>query len=399
MDTSGVAMPNRERFRSICLGERPGDFMVMDWVHRCWAETIEGWIEQGAPEEIRRPEMLNEYFRFDHLHGLQEIVSEHNRADLKELASSTQTMGFYHITPPVVPVFEIKVLSEDERHRVETTYGGATVEVSKAHPWRMPRFIDHPVKDRASWNEYRKRLDPHTPERWPRDWEAFCADRNRRDDPTMLLLEGYFGVLREWVGVERLLFMFYDDPGLVEDMMDQVLYLSMEVAKRVVKDLRIDVVRFWEDMAFKSGTLISPDMIRKYMLPRYRQITDFLHSHGIDILHADSDGNIDELIPLWLEVGVNFPWPLEVAAGMDAVALRKKYGKDIILGGNIDKRVFARGKDAIKQEVMSKVPYLVETGPYFPCLDHVVPPDISLDGFRYYIDLLQEIGGREKIAW
>lgn len=399
MDASGVAMPNRERFRSICRGERPGDFMVMDWFHRCWAETIEEWIEQGAPEEIRKPEMLNEYFQFEHLHGLQEVVSEHNRADLKELASSTQTMGFYHITPPIVPVFEIKVLSEDARHRVETTYGGATVEVSKEHPWRMPRFIDHPVKDRASWNEYRKRLDPHTPERWPRDWEAFCADRNRRDDPTMLLLEGYFGVLREWVGVERLLFMFYDDPGLVEDMMDQVLYLSLEVAKRVVKDLRIDVVRFWEDMAFKSGTLISPAMIRKYMLPRYRKITDFLHSQGIDILHADSDGNIDELIPLWLEVGVNFPWPLEVAAGMDAIALRKKYGRDITLGGNIDKRVFARGKDAIRKEVMSKVPYLVETGGYFPCLDHVVPPDISLDGFRYYIDLLREIGGQEKISW
>jgi uroporphyrinogen decarboxylase len=214
----------------------------------------------------------------------------------------------------------------------------------------------------------------------------------------MLLLEGYFGVLREWTGVERLLYMFYDDPGLVEDMMDHVLYLDLEIAKWVVKDLRIDVVRFWEDMAFKSGTLISPDMIRKYMLPRYRQITDFLHSQGIDILHADSDGNIDELIPLWLEVGVNFPCPLEVAAGMDAVALRKKYGKDIILGGNIDKRVFARGKDAIKKEVMSKVPYLVESGGYFPSLDHAVPPDISLDGFRYYIDLLREIAGKDRLS-
>lgn len=399
MSKPDAAMPNRERFRSICRGERPGDFLVMDWFHRCWAETIEAWIEQGAPPEIRDPQALNDYFQFEHLHGLQEIVSEHNRADLKELASSTQTMGFYHITPPVVPVFDIKVLYEDERHRLETTYGGATVEVSREHPWRMPRFVDHPVKDRASWNEFRKRLDPHTPERWPRDWEDFCTRRNRQDVPTMFLLEGYFGVLREWTGVERLLYMFYDDPALVEDMMDQVLYLSLEMAKRVVKDLRIDAVRFWEDMAFKSGTLISPEMIRKYMLPRYRQITDFLHRQGIDILHADSDGNVEELIPLWLEVGVNFPWPLEVAAGMDAVALRRKYGKDIILGGNIDKRVFLRGKDAIREEVMSKVPYLVESGAYFPCLDHVVPPDVPLDGFRYYIDLLREIAGKDKLSW
>ncbi len=389
-------MTNRERFRAICRGERLGDFMVMDWFHRCWADTLEEWIKQGAPATIKEQDALNQYFGFEHLHGLQEIISEHNRSDLKAIASA-QSMGAFHVTPPVMPVFEIKVLREDERHRVETTFGGSVVEVSKEHPWRMPKYLDRPVKDRATWNEYKKRLDPHTPERWPSPWGEYVQKRNSEDVPTMLLLEGFFGVLREWTGLEQLLFMFYDDPKLVEDMMDQVLYLDMEVAKRVVKDMKIDCVRFWEDMAYKSGPLISPDMFRKFELPRYRQVTDFLRSHGVDILHVDSDGNIDELIPLWMEVGVNFPWPLEVASRMDGAAWRKKYGKDIILGGNIDKRVFTKGKAAIREEVMSKVPYLVETGGYFPCLDHVIPPDVPLDGFRYYINLLREIAGKDKL--
>jgi len=386
----------RERFKAICRGERPGDFLVMDWLHRCWSDTIDEWIKQGAPESIRTQEGMNEYFGFEHLHGLQEIISEHNRSDLKVIASA-QSLGAFHVTPPVMPVFEIKVLREDERHRVETTFGGSVVEVSKEHPWRMPKYLDRPVKDRATWNEYKKRLDPHTPERWPSPWDEYVQKRNAEDVPTMLLMEGFFGVLREWTGLEPLLYMFYDDPNLVEDMMDQVLYLDMEMAKGAFKDLKIDTVRFWEDMAYKSGTLISPDMIRKYMLPRYKQITDFLHSQGIDIIHADSDGNVEELIPLWLEVGVNFPWPLEVAAGMDGIALRKKYGKNIVIGGNIDKRVFLKGKDAIREEVMAKVPYLVETGGYFPCLDHVVPPDVPLDGFRYYLNLLREIAGKDKL--
>ena len=389
-------MTNRERFRAICRGERLGDFMVMDWFHRCWADTLEEWIKQGAPATIKEQDALNQYFGFEHLHGLQEIISEHNRSDLKAIASA-QSLGAFHVTPPVMPVFEIKVLREDERHRVETTFGGSVVEVSKEHPWRMPKYLDRPVKDRATWNEYKKRLDPHTPERWPSPWDEYVQKRNSEDVPTMLLLEGFFGVLREWTGLEQLLYMFYDDPRLVEDMMDQVLYLDMEVAKRVVKDMKIDCVRFWEDMAYKSGSLISPDMFRKFELPRYRQVTDFLRSHGVDILHVDSDGNIDELIPLWMEVGVNFPWPLEVASRMDGAAWRKKYGKDIILGGNIDKRVFTKGKDAIREEVMSKVPYLVETGGYFPCLDHVIPPDVPLDGFRYYINLLRAVAGKDKL--
>ena len=396
MSSTHMTTLNRDRFISLCRGERPGEFAVVDWFYRCWAETPDRWIEQGAPEDIKTPRGMNEYFGYEHLHALDEIISEHNRADLKRLAAGGDP-GAGYPTPPVVPVFEVEVLREDESHRVLTTYAGQTIEVSVEFPLRMPRYLDHPVKDRASWNQYRKRLDPDTPERWPPDWEGFVRKTNSQDSPTMLLLEGFFGPLREWTGMENLLYMFYDDPGLVEDMMEQVLHLNLGVLGRAVKDLRIDAVRLWEDMAYKSGPLISPEMIRRFMVPRYGQITDFLLSHGVEVIHIDSDGNVDELIPIWLDLGINFPWPLEVAAGMDAVALRKKYGRDLILSGNIDKRVFLEGKDAIRNEVMSKVPFLVETGVYFPCLDHAVPSDVSLENFRYYLNLLRDIGGMDKL--
>jgi len=393
MEALNKTMPNRERFLAICRGQRTGDVAIIDWFNRYWTDTPKEWVKQGAPEDITKAEGFNRYFQFEHIHNLQEIVSEHNRTDLPEAQAGE---GFY-VTPAVLPVFERRVIREDERHRVEITYGGVTVEISKEFPWRMPKYLDHPVKDWATWKEYKNRLDPYTPERWPSDWWAFVEKTNSEDVPTLLMLEGFFGILREWMGVERLLYMFYDDPRLVEDMMDHMLYMMMGIARRAVRDLRIDCIRFWEDMAYKAGPLISPDMFKKFMVPRYQQVTDFLHNHGIDVIHVDSDGNIDELIPLWLEVGINFHWPLEVAAGMDAVALRKKYGKDLILSGNIDKRVFAKGKDAIREEVMSKVPYLLETGGYFPSLDHAIPPDISLEDFRYYINLLREIGGMEKL--
>ena len=74
-----------------------------------------------------------------------------------------------------------------------------------------------------------------------------------------------------------------------------------------------------------------------------------------------------------------------------------RYGKDIILGGCIAKRVFAKGKEAAREKVMSKVPFLVETGGYFSSLDYLVPPDISFENFLYYINLLRKIGGMQKL--
>lgn len=387
------SMPNRERFLAICRGERPGDVGIYDWFHRYWIDTPKEWVKQGAPKEILKPEGFRAYFQIDHIHNLQEIVSEHNRIDIPEAEAGES----FVVTPPIMPVFEKKVLREDERHRVETTYGGAIVEISKTHNTGMPKYLERPVKDRATWEEYRKRLDPYTPERWPKDWWGFVEKTNNEDYPTLLMIEGFFGILREWMGLEQLLYTFFDDPKLVEDMMDQMQYFMMGILWRTTKDLRIDFIRFWEDMAYKTGPLISPAMVKKYMVPRYKSVVEFLHKKGIDIIHLDSDGNIDELIPLWMDCGINFFWPMEVAAGMDAIKWRKKYGKNIILSGNIDKRALLKGKDAIREEVMSKVPYLLKTGGYFPCLDHGIPPDVPLENYKYFINLLREIGGKDKL--
>ena len=118
---------------------------------------------------------------------------------------------------------------------------------------------------------------------------------------------------------------------------------------------------------------------------------DFLHRYGVDIITLDSDGEFEVLIPLFLEVGVTGIWPLEIAAGMDPVSLRKKYGKNLALSGGIDKRALAKDKKAIEQELMSKIPYLVEQGGYIPTIDHAVPPDISLKNFMYYLNLKNKL--------
>jgi len=386
-------MLNRKRFLDISRGRQQEFIPILDWFTEPWFETTEAWLRQGAPEEIRTTDGFSRYFQLEHINPLKEIVAGNYRADL-----AGDGMTPFYATPPVVPVFRIRVIREDERHRVETTYGGQTVEVNKNYPWRMPRYLEYPVKDRDTWKKYKKRLDPDTPARWPVDWNTFVKKANSEDVPTMLLLSGFFGMLREWMGLEGLLYAFYDDPSLVEDMMDQLLYLDMNVAQRAIKDLKIEVVRFWEDMAYRTGPLISPDLFKKYMIPRYRQIADFLRRNGILTLYVESDGNINELIPIWLnDCGVNMHSPLEVAAGMDAVALRKRYGKDLILCGGIDKRVFVQGKRAIYEETMSKVPFLVETGGCFPNIDGSIPPEISLEDFRYFINLLRKIGGMEEL--
>ena len=387
----------RERFLDVCHFKRPGDLFTFD---KFWPETLEKWVNQGAPKEIIDPRFICDYFQFDHEHSLTQVKSGIGAA----MAYQPPGLG-YGITrwqrTPVVPSYKPRIISEDERTVTFTNGDSQTLRVFKDKLTRMPTYLDWPVKDRATWNEFKKRLDPDTPERWPVDWNAYVQEMNKLGEETPISLEvgGFYGYLREWIGSERILYMFYDDPGLIEDMMEQMLYMETEVIKRVVKDIRVDMATFWEDMCYKTGPLISPAMVQKFMMPRYKKITDLLRSNGVDIIYLDSDGNVDQLIPLWLEAGINYIWPFEVAAGNDVVAIRKKYGKDLIIGGAIDKRALIKGKEAIREEVMSKVPFLLEQGGYLPAIDHLVPPDVTFENYCYYINTMREVAGLEKLSF
>ena len=391
----------KERFLDIAHFKRRGDLWLKDFFLQ---ETLEEWVKQGVPEEIVNPRFCREYFQFPRSSGLVEIKSSSYGGVDEEEVPFEIDLG-HGITVegsggPTIPAYEPRIISEDE-HTVTliNAVGQMVKRLKESWETGMPMYLDWPVKDRATWNEHKKRLDPNTPERWPSDWNAYVQKINGKSEPLSLAVGSFYGDLREWVGSERILYMFYDNPGLIEDMMEQVLYLETEVIKRTLKDIKVQQATFWEDMCYKAGPLISPAMVRKFMMPRYKKITDLLHSYGVDVIFLDSDGNLNELVPLWLEVGINYIWPFEVAAHNDIVALRKKYGNDLIIGGGIDKRALAKGKEAIREEVMSKVPFLLETGGYFPSLDHGVPPDVTFENYCYYINLMREVAGLEKLSF
>jgi len=209
-----------------------------------------------------------------------------------------------------------------------------------------------------------------------------------------------FWRVRDWVGFEGLCMMFHDNPGLVHEMMDHVVELTMAVLDEPLRRVDVDYVYFNEDMAYKTASMISPALVKEFLWPRYRRLVRFFRERGVSLLIMDCDGYNGELIPLWLDVGINAVSPIEIAANNDPVAYRKKYGKRLLMMGGIDKRELRFDKARVRREVMSKVPWLVEQGGYIPAVDHGVPPDIPLRNFLYMCELIKEIAcGGDLSVW
>lgn len=334
-----------------------------------WAETTERWRREGWDGTP-----LHQLFRTDFVGGVPVYYGP-------------------------VPRFEFHVVEETDLYRVYVNHEGILMREFKAYGGNssMPQFLKFPVADAQEFESFcAERLQCRFEERIPPNWSDLVASWKNRDYPLMLFADrwgGFFGPLRNLMGLENLCLAFYDQPALVERMMEQRADVLIEITARVLEEVEIDVFAFWEDMAFTSGSLVDPKRFRRFAFKHYRRVVDFVRSRGVEFVGLDSDGDVSELIPLWLDAGINFFWPFEVAAGMDVVAIRRRYGRAFAILGGIDKRAVAAGGEIMRREVDRVIP-LVEEGGYIPELDHSAPPDISWTNLNAYMNYLLNRLGR-----
>ncbi len=368
-------MTHRERWVRVMHFE-PVDH-VPDEEFGWWENTLTVWHEQGLPKEIDTLPKGDLYFGFVGRGGVP-------------------------VHQGLLPGFERRVLEERGDRTLIRDEHGATCEIHKSGQDSIPHFIDFLLKGREEWErEFKPRLDPDDPRRRPAEaeWERMKGEWRERDYPLGIGIGSLYGWMRDWMGFERAAMMVYDDPGLVEEIMEQITQVVLRAIEWVAPQVEIDFGAGWEDMCFNAGPMISPATFEKLMAPRYRRITEVLRKHGCDVIFTDCDGNINQLVPLWLEAGVNCMFPVEVAAGTDPVALRDRYGKDILLLGGVNKRALIEGKEAIRKEIDRIEPYVKEGG-WIPHVDHRVPPDVTFENYRYYLAAKRDAFGiPEPAPW
>jgi len=372
-------MTHRECFAKVMAGEPTA--WVPHYELGCWGQTTQRWLAEGMPISEA---YLGDMFEGEPLFGLDR-------------------RNYARLNTAMLPGFETEVLDETERYIVARHANGVVTKALKEGTvrgtrWSMDTYLSHPVTDRASWADVKRRYDPRAPVRYPMWWDEQARLWQDRDYPVCLLGNGTFGLysqLRSWVGTEEISYLFYDDPALVEEMLEFHTEFLLQLIDRAVGDVQFDYFNFFEDCAGKGGPLFGPEMFRKFFMKPYRRITERLRAAGIDSIWLDSDGDSEALIPLWMEAGINCHWPLEQASGMDPLRLRAEFGKDLVLCGGIDKREIAKGRKAIERELTAKIPPLVEQGGYIPHIDHTVQPDVSYADFLYYLELKRKLIGRD----
>jgi uroporphyrinogen decarboxylase len=359
-----------ERFLAV-MEYRPAD-AVPNWEAGAWAQTRERWAGEGLDPAS--------------LHWNWFVGEETLGMDVRE---------FIPFRGGMVPPFEEQVLEDDGRTvtfrdgagRVRRALKEGTAGGMRAS---MDTYLKFPVEGPEDWREVKKRFSLAGPQRYEPNWRALRVEGWRRRTCPLIFgpncsTVGFYWFARDLMGTENLSFAWYDQPALLEDILEFHADFLMEAARPVLEHTTVDYMCLSEDLAMKTGPLLGPETYRRFIQPRLRRTVAFLKSHGVRYVAVDTDGNPEAVLPLMMDAGVDAVWPLERAADQDPRRLRKKFGRALRLWGGVDKRVLAQGPEAIDRHLRDLAP-LVEEGGFIPTVDHTVPPDVSWPNFRHYLE-------------
>jgi uroporphyrinogen decarboxylase len=258
----------------------------------------------------------------------------------------------------------------------------------------IPPFVQG-VRSADDLSHLRKHLDKALADAYPPDWDDLVKQYADRDYPLGVAawesgLLQFIGIYN-WSTFERACMMLMDEPELCDEIVEIFTDFMMRGVERALEEVELDFAYFTEPIAGSYGPVVSPDMFRKLIVPRYKRVMAPLKERGIDIIIMRSFGNIDLLLPDMVDAGITGLWMTDmVPSNMDYAAIRKEYGKKLALIGGIDSNVLAKDEEAIEREIRSKVPPLLESGGYVPTIDNRARSHIPFKNFAFYRKTLEE---------
>jgi len=291
------------------------------------------------------------------------------------------------------PTFVEGVVAETDTMLIVTNPDGLTAEVPKDSHSTIPHFVNATVKTPDDWRRVKE-------ERFRRDDPARVIDldalrakhRADRDYPLGVSAGSMAGKIRDMLTFEGIAYAIYDYPDMLEDMVETACLLVEDVLDQVLGTIDFDFASGWEDIAFKSGPIVSLDWFENVVVPRYKRIGMKLRASGIDIWYTDCDGDVRPLIPGMMSAGLNTLFPWEVNCAGSPAAAFERFGDELRIMGGVDKMVLASGREAI-DEYLRGIEPLVARGGYIPFCDHRCPPNVPEEDYLYYLDLKETMFG------
>lgn len=325
-------MTAAERFKKYLAGEPVDRCPALEWAP-WWNLTVERWRGEGLPDSADTNERIQDYFGLDKcLH----IWASYKTADTPKPAG--HGLGIME--------------NEEDWAKVKKTLFPPVEKVVS------PAYLEYMQKA-----------------------------RERGDTITRFTVDGFFWYPRVLFGIENHLYSFYDYPELYMEMCEAYSDWLIELFRYIFSNYKFDFMTFAEDMSYNNGPMLSKECFDQFLAPFYKKVIPVIHEYGVPVI-IDSDGDITKAVDWYAEVGADGMLPLERKAGVDVSTYLDKQPQMSFIG-HFDKMCMKFGKEAMREEFERILPSM-KSGKVIVSVDHQTPPDVPLDYYKDYVELLYE---------
>jgi 5-methyltetrahydrofolate--homocysteine methyltransferase len=226
-----------------------------------------------------------------------------------------------------------------------------------------------------------------------------ALDRSGTKIGFCMLFGAFFQTLYEFViGLEDTMKLVYEERDFIDHVLDISATWCNKLCAAAIKN-GVDFVWTADDVAFKTGLFLPPPLMRELWLPKLKRIHEPALAAGKPIMFH-SDGNVDELVPMLLEAGVDCLNPLD-PYGVDYRQIKAKYGDRMCLSGNIDIEFpLAHGTTAqVEADVKAHMEALKPGGGYVCGSSHSIVIYVPHDNFISMINAIHRYGVYEDKNW
>lgn len=193
-------------------------------------------------------------------------------------------------------------------------------------------------------------------------------------------------------GLVAISLLIYEDPDLLRELVDLSTSYWTEVGLRLI-EAGADALYVANDMGMNGATLISPEHLREFFLPAFKeQCAVWKRAGGRVILH--SCGNIAAILPDLAEMSIDGLNNLQSHAGMDIQAVKEAYGKQWTLIGNVDATTVMTSENPadIDAAVIEVLKTAGKDGGFILATDHSFHKGIPFRNVTAFIDSAKRRG-------
>jgi uroporphyrinogen decarboxylase len=183
------------------------------------------------------------------------------------------------------------------------------------------------------------------------------------------------------MGFERYAFALADNPGLVERLHERIAAVQARVVERALEHRCVGLIWHADDMAYRTGLMVSPAILRRYIFPTYARMNEMCRQQGVlTVFH--SDGKMDDLMEDIIAAGFDAFNPIEPVA-MDIRALKQRVQGRLSLIGNVDlSYTLTMGTPAeVEEEVRGLIRDLAPGGGYALASANSIPEYVPWENF------------------